>query len=252
MNRGYLIAQISDCHLPADPQQDYRGIKPHQNLQALLPQVKAMKPDLILATGDLSEDGSLESYALLKTYLDQIDAPVLALPGNHDDPQLLNAVFPGSPVDTIAVSDHSSWRIVRMNSCLPGKPQGFVSEKALSDLEQLLGSQEEKPTLLAVHHHPIPVGNPWIDKYPLVNPQKLLHLIDQFSQIKTVIWGHVHHVFRAERNGTVMLGSPSTAVNSLPDVASFTADDTGPAFRWLELTGNGSINTGIIFTETMA
>ena len=252
MNPGFLIAQISDCHLPADPQQDYRGINPHQNLQALLPRVKDMKPDLIMATGDLSEDGSPESYALLKTYLDPIDAPVLALPGNHDDPELVNEVFPGSPVDTIAVSDHGDWQIVRMNSCLPGKPEGLVSGKALSDLEQLLDSQQQKLTLLAVHHHPISVGNPWIDKYPLVNPQKLLQLIDQFSQVKAVVWGHVHHVFEAERNGTVMLGGPSTAINSLPDVARFTADNAGPACRWLELRTDGSIRTGIIFTETMS
>lgn len=252
MNSGYLIAQISDCHLPADPQQDYRGINPHQNLQALLPQVKAMKPDLILATGDLSEDGSPESYALLKNYLKQTGAPILTLPGNHDDPQLLSKFFTGSPVDTIAVSEHDAWQIIRMNSCLPGKPEGFVSEKALADLEQLLGSQEEKPTLLAIHHHPTPVGNPWIDKYPLTNPQKLLHLIDQFSQVKAVVWGHVHYGFESERNGTAMLGGPSTAVNSLPDVARFTADNAGPACRWIELRDDGFIKTGVIFKEHMA
>ena len=80
-----LIIQISDCHLPADTGQQYRGINPHKNLKRLMRKVKALRPDLILATGDLSEDGSRASYRLLKRYLKLHDTPVLALPGNHDD-----------------------------------------------------------------------------------------------------------------------------------------------------------------------
>ena len=79
------IAQITDCHLPADPKRAYRGIDPYKNLQTLLTKVKSLKPDLILASGDLSEDGSQVSYTALKHLLNSIDVPVLALPGNHDD-----------------------------------------------------------------------------------------------------------------------------------------------------------------------
>ena len=57
-----------------------------------------MNPDLLLATGDLSEDGSRTSYLALRNYLKPLGIPVLALPGNHDDPGLLAEVFPGSPV----------------------------------------------------------------------------------------------------------------------------------------------------------
>jgi Icc protein len=82
---GILIAQITDCHLPADPQQTYRGINPHKNLRTLLMKVRAMKPDLLLATGDLSEDGSRASYRALQEYFRPLGVPVLALPGNHDN-----------------------------------------------------------------------------------------------------------------------------------------------------------------------
>jgi 3',5'-cyclic AMP phosphodiesterase CpdA len=89
------IAQITDCHLPADPKQAYRGIDPYKNLQTLLTKVKSLKPDLVLASGDLSEDGSQGSYTALKHLLNSIDVPVLALPGNHDDAVLLAQIFPG-------------------------------------------------------------------------------------------------------------------------------------------------------------
>jgi len=246
-----LIAQISDCHLPANPQQKYRGINPHKNLKTLMRKVKAMKPDLLLATGDLSEDGSRKSYRLLKQYLSPPGIPVLALPGNHDDAKFLAEAFPGSPVETIAVSDHGPWQIIRLNSCLPGKPEGKISDKSLEDIECLLDDGAQRPRLITVHHQPISVGSPWIDKYPLLDPEPLLHLIDQHPDVKAVVWGHIHHTFEiqrnaGQRNGTAMLGGPSSAINSLTDVQKFTADPKGPASRWLELGADGTVQTGVI------
>lgn len=241
-----LVAQISDCHLPAGPQQKYRGINPHKNLKSLIRKVKAMKPDLLLATGDLSEDGSRKSYRLLKRYLDLPGIPVLALPGNHDDAELLAEIFPGSPVETISVSDHGRWQIIRLNSCLPGKPEGQLSDRTLRDLECLLGDGVQRSRLIAVHHQPISVGSPWIDKYPLLDPEPLLQLIDYHPDVKAVVWGHIHRAFEAQGNGTAMLGGPSSAINSLTDAQKFTEDPAGPACRWLELGADGTVQTGII------
>lgn len=240
-----LVVQISDCHLPADPQQKYRGINPHKSLKTLMRKVKAMRPDLLLATGDLSEDGSSKSYRLLKRYLNLPGVPVLALPGNHDDAELLAEIYPGSPVDTISVSDHDRWQIIRLNSCLPGKPEGQISDKALEDLRSHLDSPERRPRLITVHHQPIPVGSPWIDKYPLLDPEPLLQLIDHHPNVKAVVWGHIHRVFEARRNDTAMLGGPSSAINSLIDKQKFTEDPLGPASRWLELGADGTVQTGI-------
>ena len=89
MSGTIRIAQVTDCHLPADPRQGYRGINPYKKLQSLLQKVKDIKPDLLLASGDLSEDGSRQSYEALRQFLEPLDVPVLALPGNHDDSELL-------------------------------------------------------------------------------------------------------------------------------------------------------------------
>ncbi len=246
MSTQIRIVQISDCHVSADTGQTYRGINPHQNLISMMQKMADLKPDLLLATGDLSEDGSPESYRLLKQYLHLSGIPVLALPGNHDDPVLLAEAFPGSPVDSISVSNHGGWQTIRLNSCVPHRPEGRLANNALKELETLLLSGEKRSCLIAVHHHPIPVGNPWIDKYPLINPAKLLQLIDQSPEVKITLWGHIHHTFSSERTGTAMLGSPSSAINSLTGVQKFTADPSGPACRWVDLHLDGLFETGAI------
>ena len=245
MSESILIAQISDCHLPADPQQKYRGIKPHKNLKALLQKVKLLKPGLLLATGDLSEDGSLVSYGALQALFRPFGVQVLALPGNHDDAGLLAEIFPGSPVDEISVSEHGPWQIIRLNSSLPGKPEGRLSEEILAELEGLLDKNQQRPSLIALHHQPIAIESPWIDKYPLIEPQAFLQIVDQHPNVKAVIWGHVHQVFETERKGTAMLGSPSSVINGLPGAEKFIPDPMGPAFRWLELKADGTLLTGI-------
>lgn len=246
MNDKTLIAQITDCHLPADQQQEYRGINPHKNLQALLDKVKALRPDLVLATGDLSEDASPTSYKALKELFNELNAPVLALPGNHDDAAMVAEFFPGSPVDSISVSEHGAWQIIRLNSCIPGKPDGRLSEQTLTELAELLASNDKQARLIAVHHQPFSIGSPWIDKYRMFDSEAFLQMVEQCPGVRAVVWGHIHQVFEVERSSTAMLGSPSSAINSLPGAQKFTADGAGPACRWLELSADGGFRTGII------
>jgi len=85
----------------------------------------------------------------------------------------------------------------------------------------------------------------------LFNPEAFLLLLEQYADVKAVTWGHVHQVFESERNGIAMLGSPSSAINSLPGAQKFTGDPTGPAFRWLELRADGTLLSDIIQTRAV-
>jgi Icc protein len=246
MNQAIRIAQISDCHLPGDSKLAYRGVNAHKNLGSLLQTVKTFSPDLILATGDLSEDASPASYQALQTYFNSMGLPVLALPGNHDDADLLAEIFPGSPVESVTVSNHGVWQVIRLNSCVEGKPEGRLTERTLEQLEQQLLIEPHRPRLIALHHQPVPVGSPWIDKYCLFEPEAFLKLIDQIPGVKVVVWGHVHQVSDTRRGNIAMLGGPSSSINSAPGMLKFTADTMGPAYRWLVLEADGTIRNSII------
>ena len=246
MSTDIRIAQVSDCHLPADTSRHYRNINPYKNLKSVMQKVITLKPDLLLATGDLSEDGSRASYQTLQRIFQSLPVPVLALPGNHDDHGLLADAFPGSPVDTISVSDHGSWRIIRLNSCLAGKPEGFLSERTLKELEGFLAHHEHDPCLVTLHHQPIIIGSEWIDKYRLFEPDNFMRLIDRYTNVKAVVGGQIQQVFEADRNGVAMLCGPSSAINGQRDTPTFTKDGAGPAFRWLDYKTEGSLRSSIV------
>lgn len=240
------IAQVSDCHLPASAGISYRGINAYENLQRVLQKVTDFAPDILLASGDLSEDASPSSYQALKKYFMALNVKVLALPGNHDDPEQVADVFPGSPIEDIAVSEHGSWQLIRINSCIEGRPEGRISSESLRQLSGILRQNCYQPRLLVLHHQPVLVGSPWIDKYRLQDPDDFLNLVSAANGVKAVLWGHVHQSFRAEHQGTSLLAGPSSSTNTLAGFEEFTPDPAGPAFRWLELADDGGLETGII------
>ncbi len=173
----------------------------------------------------------------------------MALPGNHDDAGLLAEAFPGSPVESVAVSEHGRWQIIRINSCLEGKPEGRLSEQTLQQLNHVLLDEPHRLRLLALHHQPISANSLWIDKYRLFEPEDFLALIAKAPGVKVVVWGHIHQVHDTEMDGVAMLGGPSSVINSLPGTQKFTAGLLGPACRWLELKLDGTITNGIIAAQ---
>ena len=62
MGLGMRIVQVTDCHIVAEPGRRIYGTDTFCSLRAVLKQALATRPELILATGDLSEDGSDGSF----------------------------------------------------------------------------------------------------------------------------------------------------------------------------------------------
>ena len=169
MNAGTLtrtkIIQVSDCHVAADRNASYRGLNADRALTSLLPAIRRWQPDLILLTGDVSEDGSLPSYGRVSAALDSLGAPVLALPGNHDEVGLMQRYFRNGPWNGPLFHAARNWQIILLDSTRPGEVPGYLSESDLHSLRQRLERSEAQHVLLAMHHQPVEVGSPWIDKY---------------------------------------------------------------------------------------
>jgi len=240
------ILQVSDCHVAADRTASYRGQNADQNLKRLLPVMRAWDPDLVLLTGDVSEDASPASYARVAVMLGTVGAPLLALPGNHDDPEVMQQHFPLGPWRGPFTRETARWLLVVMDSTEPGKISGSFSQHSLELLDERLRGSGAEFIIVALHHQPVPVNSPWIDRYALENPDLFFSFIDSDNRIRCITWGHVHQDFRTQRNGVALLGAPSAVANSLPETQHFTLDLAGPSCRWLELGEKGTVETGLL------
>lgn len=238
------VVQVSDCHVSAPAGSTYRGSDPRATLAALVDRIIDWSPDVVLATGDLSEDGSAASYAWLAAELGRIPAPLLATPGNHDDAERMRAHFPACAVDA-PLSLEGDWQLVLAGSAKPGEIGGRFDQTQLAALDATLTGLD-RPALVALHHQPWPVGSPWIDRYALASPEDFLDVLNRHPRVRLVVWGHVHQDVHIEAPGLTGLGAPSTVSNSLPRRARFTVDPAGPACRWLELERDGQFRTGLL------
>ncbi len=208
--------------------------------------VRAWDPDLVLLTGDVSEDASASSYARVAVRLGTLGAPVLALPGNHDDPEVMKQHFPLGPWDGPGVFELDPWLIMGLDSTGPGKISGVFSQHDLERFDASMRGSNSEHILVALHHQPVPVNSPWIDRYALEEPERFLAYLDREKRVRCVAWGHVHHAFSSDRNGVSFLGAPSSVANSLPEKRKFTLDLAGPSCRWMELGDDGAVKTGVM------
>ena len=79
------VLQISDSHLRAEPNTP-GDLDPDATLLGTVDAVRDVRPDLVLLTGDLADDGSLAALRRVRNLTDGLSAPILAVGGNHDDP----------------------------------------------------------------------------------------------------------------------------------------------------------------------
>lgn len=240
------VVQVTDTHLFGDVGGKLLGIPTYDSMQAVLAQLSEFpfRADAMLVTGDLSQDGSEQSYRLLDDALASFGAPVFWLPGNHDEPQNLELV--GRERDhlhKIIRSDY--WQIVMLDSQVEGAVFGQLSPSELQMLEQALKDAPDLHTLVCLHHHPIPMNSQWMDNIGLRNRHELMDMLAAYDNAKAVLWGHVHQTCDGYVSGVRLMSTPSTCIQFEPHTSDFSLDDVAPGFRWLELHKDGRISTGV-------
>lgn len=241
-----LLVQLSDSHLFAEADGKLLGMETCHSLQRVIERVQQEQPqiDLILATGDLSQDGSLASYERFRDLTGDLDAPARWLAGNHDEvPPMQNACNGTSLLEPVI--DLGAWRIVMLDSSIPGAVPGFLADDQLQLLEQALSEAPQRHHLICLHHHPVPIGCKWMNPIGLRNPDALFATLQRHPQAKAVLWGHVHQEFDRQHGGLRLLASPSTCVQFAPGSEEFQVGNEAPGYRWLRLHDDGRLDTGV-------
>jgi len=239
------LVQITDSHLGINHGDPLLSMNPDESLVDVLNLINTQQAeiDLILATGDIANDSSLSAYQRFYTTVsDHLLAPMVWLPGNHDDHDMMEAILPDSKHQLIVFE---SWAILLLDSHVPGEIHGNFSQSELDFLAQSLSSHLDKYVLISFHHQPVPIGSQWMDRYIVQNAHSFWEVISPYSNVKGVLWGHVHQEFSESHNDVHLLSTPSTCIQFAPNQDDFMVEDTMPGYRWLELHDDGSIKTGV-------
>jgi 3',5'-cyclic-AMP phosphodiesterase len=193
------VLQISDTHLQAKPSTASTK-NPDVSLLATLDAVRDVRADLVLLTGDLADDGSVAALRRLRVLVSELSSIILAIGGNHDDPDNVRAVF--GDVDTV---DLGTWRVLGVESMIPGQIHGSVD---VDSLTRRLDRLDHRPTLLAVHHPPrSPSTNPM---FQLLGADEMLAALRERPHVRAIVSGHLHEAFDRHDGALLLRGSPSS------------------------------------------
>ncbi|MBM1144300.1 3',5'-cyclic-AMP phosphodiesterase [Alcanivorax sp. MM125-6] len=246
------VVQLSDFHLFADPEGRLLGLNTQFSLEKVLERVREEQaaPDLVVATGDLSQDGSFESYQRLERTLADLPAPIYWLEGNHDKPApMMHALKTHEQRISPCVAELGPWTLVLLDSTIPGEVPGDLFEEDLAFLDRALDEARGEHLLVCLHHHPVPMNSRWLDTQLVGSAERFFQVIDAHPRVRGILWGHVHQEYDAERNGVRLLAVPSTCVQFKPGSEDFAVDDANPGYRWLDLYPDGRIDTAVSRVE---
>ncbi len=231
------LLHLSDTHFTAG-NAPVDGRNPVTQLAGVLDAVfRSGAPiDVLVLTGDLTDDGSRSACENLAAALVRLGLPILAVPGNHDDAKAVRDVF-GPDVLEIG-----RWRIIGLDTSRPNQIHGAIDVTV--EMSRLDG-YDLRPTLLAMHHPPAsPSTNPW---FQLEGAAEFAAAVAGRPHVRAFLSGHLHCPFIAEAAGTLVMGCPSSLVafrHVGNEVVIDEADSTGA--RTCMLHDDGTLTSRVV------
>jgi Icc protein len=247
------LIQFSDTHLQGDPAASLRGVACLPALQAAIADAahRCHRADGILLTGDLVQDDP-EGYRWIRHVFGGYDVPVMCLAGNHDLPDHMRASLAQAPFRVGGEVEMGRWVIVLLDTWVQHSAGGRIGAAQLARLREVLQLQRNKHVLICLHHHPVVIRSRWLDQVGLDDAEAFMAIVREHSNVRGVLWGHVHQSLDSFVHGVRFMASPSTCAQFLPGSKDFAIDDRPPGYRVLELMADGSIATEVVWLERYA
>ena len=238
------IIQITDPHLTKDKNTEIRACKTYSSFKRVIHWIDSNeKPNFILVSGDISDDGSIESYLLYKNKIESLNKPFFSILGNHDNHDNFKLIFQNNfpIVQSIPLSDE--WVLIVLDSTVTGKEGGALINNQLIKIRKLIEINSHKNLIFCLHHHPIEMGF-WIDEIGLQNKDQFLSLILDKPNVKAVVWGHVHHESETTLGSIQFLSTPSTCYQFQENKQIVSKNK--PGYRKINLFKSGRLTTSVV------
>ncbi|MEE9345072.1 MAG: metallophosphoesterase [Methylococcales bacterium] len=202
-------------------------------LAALISDMKTIKPDHVVISGDLTHIGLDDEFDQVANWLPSIGFPeqVTIIPGNHEtyikstwhetfakwhDYLAADSTPADSPVEFPTLRVRHPIALIGLNSAYPSAPflaTGKLGNQQLIKLGKLLEQTKQQGLyrVVIVHHPPIPGICKWRKR--LIDASGLKEILKQHGT-ELVLYGHTHKTEYRELpivNGTIPLISLSSA-----------------------------------------
>jgi 3',5'-cyclic-AMP phosphodiesterase len=242
------IVQLTDAHISHENTNTF-GVDVRQNFLDILKAVRTIAPDFIVLTGDLCFDkADPQIYRWIKSHLDFLKIPCIAIGGNHDDSVTLAGVF---EMEHLLVADELYFKRMLGSDCVLflDTSTGIVSDTQLKWLDHELGLLE-KDTVIFMHHPPLPGGVPYMDtNYPLQNMEDVQKILFDFRHHLSIFCGHYHvEKTLAIRNITVHI-TPSTYFQIDWRTDGFKVDHLRIALNEIQLRKDGVVDSTVVYFD---
>jgi len=176
------------------------------------------RPDALLITGDLTNNGQIAEYQNLAEMLARlIDVPVYVIPGNHDErTHFRNALghLPGVTSDAEFVQyavENLPVRLVMLDTLIPGQIDGELCPRRMDWLDRTLAAQPDKPTIIAMHHPSFVCGIGSMDSIILRDPAGFEAVVRKHRQVQRIICGHHHRTIIGNVAQAIAMTGPGAA-----------------------------------------
>lgn len=247
---SFRLLQVTDMHLQQDAETQLQGYNVEQRFQEVMACVQKEEADLLLLTGDLSHHAPA-AYGRISNSLQQLAFPSAWIPGNHD---LLSEMSNFSEQGYgRKIIELGRWSLLLLDTTSnpDGKGSGSLADSELDFLTKTLAKiAPEQYVLIVMHHHPVSVESAWQDDIGLTNKDDFWRIVDRYSCVKAVMFGHVHQQWSLQRGQVKLFSTPATApqykTRTEKPVVETDTRYRGAAYGRYQLFDDGNIQAEVI------
>jgi 3',5'-cyclic AMP phosphodiesterase CpdA len=241
-----IIAHISDIHLgPQFVEEAY---------DEAVREIAKLKPDVVVATGDFTENGLVKEYRSAARRLSKLgDFPIVTVPGNHDyrftGYLIYKELFGEKQTRT-----EGGTVFLAVSTARPDRDEGEVGHRQNLWLEESLRKFKDKTKVIVMHHHLVQVPDTGTDRITILDAGDILKSL--FSAgADLVLCGHRHRPWMWRINDMLIVHAGTMSSERTRGFFANTyniielKESGGEAKIWLKIIGGKKIDMAQVIKE---
>ena len=197
------IVQLSDIHVGAQFREAV--------FDQVIEEVNSLKPDVVIITGDLTNEGLKEQYEKCKTLISKINVDrIIAISGNHDYRNTgylhFKKYFPYQTINELS----DDVVLITIGTARPDRDEGEVGHRQTLWLERTMKKYKKRIKILAMHHHLIGIPDTGSDRLTIIDAGDVLRAT-LASDVDLVLCGHKHRPWLWDFNKLLIANAGSVS-----------------------------------------